>query len=60
MKKLVVILGIILTSGIATFALSGSKTEVTDNTQVKADRIILEKSQAQNGASLHSDIATAD
>jgi|GEM_PF-3822111 len=60
MKKLVVILGIILTSGIAAFALSGNKTEVIDNAQVKADRIILEKSQAQNNASVHSDIATAD
>lgn len=60
MKKIIIVLGIILTSGIAAFALSGNKSEAnTTSAQVKSDRVILEKNQSRAG-NFQSDIATAD
>ena len=60
MKKSIIVLGILLTSGIAAFALSGSKSQANEtSTQVKSDRVILEKNQNRAG-NFQSDIATAD
>jgi hypothetical protein len=60
MKKIIIVLGIILTSGIAALALSQTKSNNNDVeiAQVKADRNAL--IQGNGPGSFKSNIATAD
>jgi hypothetical protein len=60
MKKLVIILGIILTSGIAALALSLDKRSETKTAQVKADKDDLASVKTQSFGSVKNNISNAD
>ncbi|GAB3907756.1 hypothetical protein [Mucilaginibacter boryungensis] len=60
MKKIIIILGIILTSGITALALSIKNNEVKTTAEVKAERNELVKASGQEFNSVKSTITNAD
>jgi uncharacterized protein YxeA len=60
MKKLVIILGIILTSGIAALALSQDKKTETKTALIKVDRDDLASVKTQSYGSVKNNISNAD
>lgn len=60
MKKIIIILGIILTSGITALALSINNNEAKTTADVKAERNELVKASGQEFNSVKSNITNAD
>lgn len=60
MKKFIVILGIILTSGIAALALSNNKTTAVIASPVKIDKDILSAAKAQVSSTVKDNLTNAD
>lgn len=59
MKKFIIAAGIVLTSGIAAFALTNNKHADNTTAEIKASKAILEKNTAPAG-SVKSDLAVVD